>query len=323
MYLRLIAGDDDLAFSRIVNTPSRRFGDTSMKKLQSMASEQYLSLYDALRENIESWHNTKSYAPLKNFISLIDDCRELKDVSSVSELLNYVLKESGLSEMYRTDTEVERLENIEELISSIRFYESANNDNEISLNTYLQDIALFTNADYKKDGKTVKLMTIHQAKGLEFPYVFVIGLSEGIFPSHRSMRERKLAALEEERRLMYVAITRAEELLFLTESEGYNFQTSTDKFPSRFLTEIQQSFLIREGEMEESLWKGSKFLSDTIDREITGLMPISRFNVGDEIAHQYLGHGRVIEVSPDGSRLKVRFGSDETSDRFIMAKALL
>ena len=322
-YLRLIAGDDDLAFSRIVNTPSRRFGDTSMKKLQSMASEQYLSLYDALRENIESWHNTKSYAPLKNFISLIDDCRELKDVSSVSELLNYVLKESGLSEMYRTDTEVERLENIEELISSIRFYESANNDNEISLNTYLQDIALFTNADYKKDGKTVKLMTIHQAKGLEFPYVFVIGLSEGIFPSHRSMRERKLAALEEERRLMYVAITRAEELLFLTESEGYNFQTSTDKFPSRFLTEIQQSFLIREGEMEESLWKGSKFLSDTIDREITGLMPISRFNVGDEIAHQYLGHGRVIEVSPDGSRLKVRFGSDETSDRFIMAKALL
>ena len=137
------------------------------------------------------------------------------------------------------------------------------------------------------------------------------------------MRERKLAALEEERRLMYVAITRAEELLFLTESEGYNFQTSTDKFPSRFLTEIQQSFLIREGEMEESLWKGSKFLSDTIDREITGLMPISRFNVGDEIAHQYLGHGIVIEVSPDGSRLKVRFGSDETSDRFIMAKALL
>lgn len=322
-YLRLIAGDDDLAFSRIVNTPSRRFGETSMKKLQSMAKEQYLSLYDTLCKNIENWKGTKSYAPIKEFIRLIDDCRELKDVSSVSELLNYVLKESGLSEMYRTDTEVERLENIEELISSIRFYESANKDDEISLNTYLQDIALFTNADYKKDGKTVKLMTIHQAKGLEFPYVFVIGLSEGIFPSHRSMRERKLAALEEERRLMYVAITRAEELLFLTESEGYNFQTSTDKFPSRFLTEIQQSFLIREGEMEESLWKGSKFLSDTIDREIAGLMPISRFNVGDEIAHQYLGLGIVIEVSPDGSRLKVRFGSDETSDRFIMTKALL
>ena len=321
-YLRLIAGDDDLAFSRIVNTPSRRFGDVSMKKLQSMAKEQHLSLYDTLRENIESWHNTKSYVPMKDFIRLIDDCREFKGVSSVSELLNYVLKESGLSEMYRTDTEVERLENIEELISSIRFYESANRNDEISLSTYLQDIALFTNADYKKDGKTVKLMTIHQAKGLEFPYVFVIGLSEGLFPSHRSMRERKRAALEEERRLMYVAITRAEDLLFLTESEGYNFQTSTDKFPSRFLTEISESFLIREGEMDEDLWNGSKYLSDSIDREIDGLMSTLRFNVGDIVNHQYLGSGRILEISPDGSRLKVRFGDNETSDRFIMAKAL-
>lgn len=321
-YLRLIAGDDDMAFSRIVNTPSRRFGDVSMKKLQSMAKEQHLSLYDTLRENIESWHNTKSYVPLKDFIRLMDDCRELKDVSSVSELLNYVLKESGLSEMFRTDTEVERLENIEELISSIRFYESANRDDEISLSTYLQDIALFTNADYKKDGKTVKLMTIHQAKGLEFSYVFVIGLSEGLFPSHRSMRERKRAALEEERRLMYVAITRAEDLLFLTESEGYNFQTSTDKFPSRFLTEISESFLIREGEMDEDLWNGSKYLSDSIDREIDGLMSALRFNVGDMINHQYLGSGRILEISPDGNRLKVRFGDNETSDRFIMAKAL-
>ena len=321
-YLRLIAGDDDLAFSRIVNTPSRRFGDVSMKKLQSMAKEQHLSLYDTLRENIESWHNTKSYVPMKDFIRLIDDCREFKGVSSVSELLNYVLKESGLSEMYRTDTEVERLENIEELISSIRFYESANRNDEISLSTYLQDIALFTNADYKKDGKTVKLMTIHQAKGLEFPYVFVIGLSEGLFPSHRSMRERKRAALEEERRLMYVAITRAEDLLFLTESEGYNFQTSTDKFPSRFLTEISESFLIREGEMDEDLWNGAKYLSDSIDREIDGLMSTLRFNVGDIVNHQYLGSGRILEISPDGSRLKVRFGDNETSDRFIMAKAL-
>ena len=136
------------------------------------------------------------------------------------------------------------------------------------------------------------------------------------------MRERKRAALEEERRLMYVAITRAEDLLFLTESEGYNFQTSTDKFPSRFLTEISESFLIREGEMDEDLWNGSKYLSDSIDREIDGLMSVLRFNVGDMINHQYLGSVRILEISPDGNRLKVRFGDNETSDRFIMAKAL-
>ena len=237
-------------------------------------------------------------------------------------MLNYVLKESGLSELYRTDTEVERLENIEELISSIRFYESTNNDNEITLDTYLQDVSLFTNADYKNDGKTVKLMTIHQAKGLEFPNVFVIGLSEGVFPSHRSMRERKRAALEEERRLMYVAITRAENRLFLTESEGYNFKTDTDKFPSRFLTEIKKSLLTQEGEMDESLWSGSKFLGESIDREIDCVMQVSNFKVGDTVNHPYLGVGKIVEVSPDGNRLKVRFGNDERSDRFIMSKTL-
>lgn len=322
-YLRLIAGDDDLAFSRIINTPSRRFGNTSLKKLQQFAKEQYLSLYDALRANIEVWKGTKAYLPLKSFLTLINDCRELAEVSSVSELLNYVLKISGLSELYRTDTEVERLENIEELISSIRFYESVNADNDVSLSTYLQDIALYTNADYKKEGKSVKLMTIHQAKGLEFPYVFVIGLSEGIFPSHRSLRERKWAALEEERRLMYVAITRAEERLFLSDSEGYNFQTTTDKFPSRFLTEIKKSFIIQEGSIDETLWAGTKTLSESIDREIDGL-PIVPFQlqVGSVINHKYLGSGTIMEISPDGSRLRIRFGKDETSDRFIMTKTL-
>jgi len=322
-YLRLIAGDDDLAFSRIINTPSRRFGDISLKKLQQFAKEQYLSLYNALRANIEVWKGTKAYLPLKSFLTLIDDCRELAEVSSVSELLNYVLKISGLSELYRTDTEVERLENIEELISSIRLYESVNADNDVSLSTYLQDIALYTNADYKKDGKSVKLMTIHQAKGLEFPYVFVIGLSEGIFPSHRSLRERKRAALEEERRLMYVAITRAEERLFLSESEGYNFQTTTDKFPSRFLAEIKKSFIIQEGSIDETLWAGTKALSESIDREIDG-RPIVPFQlqVGSVINHKYFGSGTIMEISPDGSRLRIRFGKDETSDRFIMTKTL-
>lgn len=321
-YLRLIAGEDDLAAMRIINVPSRRFGDKSIKKLQQLAKEQKLSLFEALRTNLKEWETTKSYVPLKQFIALIDECRQLKDNSSVSELLNYVLKESGLNELYRTDTEVERLENVEELISSIRFYEEVNEDNDISLYTYLQDIALYTNADYKKEAKTVKLMTVHQAKGLEFPYVFVNGLSEGIFPSHRSLRERKIAALEEERRLMYVAITRAEQRLFLTESEGYNFQTKTDKFPSRFLTEIKRNFLIQEGEMDETLWEGTKSLSKAIDDEISGKPSENEFSVGTLIKHEYLGIGRIMELSSDGLRAKIRFGENEKSDRFIMLKAL-
>ena len=133
----------------------------------------------------------------------------------------------------------ERLENLGELQHSILYYENVNAENEISLSSYLQDIALYTNMDYDEEKKEcVKLMTIHQSKGLEFPYVFVCGLTEGVMPSHKTIRCRKKEGLEEERRLMYVAVTRAEKALFLTESEGYNFTTNTDKYPSRFLCEI-------------------------------------------------------------------------------------
>src|SRR3712207_6897162 len=101
----------------------------------------------------------------------------------------------------REDPKAERLENVGELLNSIKYYEQVNENEDISLTTYLQDIALYTNADYKKDEKTIKLMTIHQAKGLEFPYVFVCGLTEGIFPSHRTIRERRKTGEEEERKI--------------------------------------------------------------------------------------------------------------------------
>lgn len=116
-------------------------------------------------------------------------------------MFDQILNESGLEEMYRTEGDSDRIDNIAELKQSIREYEHLNAEEEdVSLEKYLQDIALYTNADYKNDGTTVKLMTIHQAKGLEFPYVFVCGLSEGIFPSHRTIRERKKNGEEEERR---------------------------------------------------------------------------------------------------------------------------
>ena len=120
---------------------------------------------------------------MEKFIKLIEESREFSAISSISELLEYVLTGSGLKKELRDDGEEERLENIAELIDSIRYYEEVNKEEDITLETYLQDIALYTNADYKKDADTIKLMTIHQAKGLEFPFVFVIGLSEGILPN--------------------------------------------------------------------------------------------------------------------------------------------
>lgn len=154
---------------------------------------------------------------LRKFTELIDSADKYRETHSISDTLDYLLRESGYKDELRLDSDQSRIDNLQELTASIKYYEDANrNEENVSIENYLQDIALYTNADYKQDTPTVKLMTIHQAKGLEFPYVFVCGMTEGIFPSHRAIRERREAALEEERRLMYVAVTRAERALFLT-----------------------------------------------------------------------------------------------------------
>lgn len=254
--------------------------------------------------------------------------------STVSELLNNVLLQSGITSMLREDPETERLENVEELLNSIRHYESRRESDEITLSGYLQDISLFTNADYRAESESVKLMTIHQAKGLEFGTVFVCGLSEGVFPSHRSLRERRLAGLEEERRLMYVALTRAEHRLYLSESEGYNFQTSADKYPSRFLAEIPEVMLIHEGKIDKSLWEGSKALARSADAEAGILHEESTrsegepdegeqpLKPGDLVIHKYFGIGTVMETTAGGSKVRVRFGETAFTDRQLMAHVL-
>ena len=131
---------------------------------------------------------------LKSFVELIEDVRSSVDGSLISELVEDLMTRSGLTDLIRNDEEEERLENVKELINDIRNYEADHVD-DLSLSNYLQDIALYTNVDMRNDSDVVRLMTMHQAKGLEFPYVFVCGLSEGIFPSHRSLRERQRAAL--------------------------------------------------------------------------------------------------------------------------------
>ena len=203
----------------------------------------------------------------------------------------------------------ERLENIEELKRSIQDYENANVESEfLSLESYLQEVALYTNADYKEDGENVRLMTIHQAKGLEFPYVFVMGLSEGIFPNYRSIRANNKRAEEEERRLMYVAVTRAENALFLTESEGYNYVLRQDKFPSRYILEIKDGLLQVEGEIDDELMKnllaGTRRQMENMDANIS--IATMEYEVGDKVTNKYFGIGTIIEKATDSS-YKVEF----------------
>ena len=315
-YFRLIANKrDDIAFQRIINTPSRKFGKVSLAKLQEMAEAENATLYDTLCKYKRFFDKPS----IINFIRIIDEFTEKSKYTRVSDLFDLVFKETGLEEMYRTEGDNERLENISELKHSIIEYERMNAEEEdINLITYLQDIALYTNADYKNDGDTVKLMTIHQSKGLEFPFVFVCGLSEGIFPSHRTIRERRKRGEEEERRLMYVAVTRAEKGLFLTESEGYNSATRSDKYPSRFLREIKDGLVEIEGDLTKeqlnTLFDGTKNLIDELEIEINQ----PSYQIGDKVAHKYFGIGEILDIMSETS-LKIRFKNGE---RFIHPRVL-
>lgn len=316
-YLRLLAFEDDMSFMRIINLPKRSFGKVSMEKLQTIANDNNCSLLEALRQNINKPEFDKEQ--LIKFLSLFENANELRKTSSISDLFDYMLKESGLKKELRFTVEEERLENVAELASSIKYYEELNeNEEDVSLDKYLQDIALYTNADYKKDSSSIKLMTIHQAKGLEFPYVFVLGLSEGIFPSHRSIRERRKKGEEEERRLMYVAVTRAEKALFLTESEGFNRSTKSSKYPSRFLMEIGDNLLEVEGDIDPILLEGTKNLVKQIENEINPNIK-SLFAIGDKVVHKVFGIGEIIEVTPERDSYKVQF---EKGSRNIIGRVL-
>ena len=306
-YLRLIAFDDDMAFKRIANVPSRKIGEKSLKTIMGTAQERGCSLFEAFR----ILSSTKAFAkePVRKFIELIDTARTLAEGMSISNLMEFVLANSGLNDLYRNDEEEERLENLNELVQSITLYESDHKEDEISLESYLQDIALYTNVDNDRSKNHVKIMTIHQSKGLEFPYVFISGLSDGIMPNKRSVRERKKKAMEEERRLMYVAVTRAEKRLFLTESEGYSAQGGFDKVPSRFLREISEHLMVTEGQMDEDLWNRAAIFSRSMDAECGLMMMPQRCGLveGDEVMHDHFGSGIVRNIYDSGEYCEVEF----------------
>ena len=306
-YLRVIAFDDDMAFKRIANVPSRKIGEKSMKTIMATAQERGCSMFEALR----TLSTTKAFAkePVRKFIELIDTARPLAEGMSISNLMEYVLANSGLNELYRNDEEEERLENLNELIQSIKLHESDHKEDDVNLESYLQDIALYTNVDNDRSKNHVKIMTIHQSKGLEFPYVFISGLSDGIMPNKRSVRERKKKAMEEERRLMYVAVTRAQKRLFLTESEGYSAQGGFDKVPSRFLREISEHLLVTEGHMDEALWNRAALFSKSMDIECGLALPTERcgFLEGDEVMHEHFGSGIIRNIYDSGEYCEVEF----------------
>ena len=304
-YLRMIAYKDDLSFRRIANVPKRNLGKRRMEFLQEYAEQRGCLLYQALLDNLEDPIIKGTGAG--KFISLIESFAAGYEGRSVSEVLSAILNESGYEKMLRTEGSQERLDNLAELKQSVYEYETTCGE-EVTLEHYLARAALFTNADTAEQGDRVKLMTVHAAKGLEFPCVFLCGMNEGVFPS-RKVRTRQ--AMEEERRLAFVAVTRAEKELYLSEADGRNFDGSP-RYPSRFLLDIDEKLLTFTRPPEEGLIRRAR---DYIGHSQAGLPEADGqtvFPAGQRVRHALFGPGTVLDTDMDRGAHVVQFDEMET-----------
>lgn len=241
------------------------------------------------------------------FWSLIETFSTGSSGRPVSEVLAAILDESGYERMLRTEGAQDRLDNLAELRQSVYEFETTCGE-EVTLEHYLAHTALFTNADTAESGDKVKLMTVHAAKGLEFPYVFLCGMNEGVFPSRKILT---LPGMEEERRLAYVAMTRAEKGLFLSAAEGYNFD-GTPRFPSRFLLEIGEGLIEFTPKPKDVLFQQAKAYVER-STQLLEAAGAEHYPVGQRVRHFIFGEGTVEAVEPEA--YQIRFDDLETSRR--------
>lgn len=307
-YLRMMVYKDDLSFRRIANVPKRNLGKRRMAFLEAYAAEHGKTLYQSLLDNLEDpvFKGTKAQA----FVSLIEAFAAGYEGRPISEVLSAVLNESGYEKMLRTEGSQERLDNLAELKQSVYEYETTCGE-ETTLEHYLAHIALFSNSDAGDQGDKVKLMTVHAAKGLEFPYVFLCGMNEGIFPSRKV---RTLQGMEEERRLAFVALTRAEKGLCLSEADGRNFDGSP-RYPSRFLLDIDQELLTYTRPPEEGLIREARYAIASSERYMPQDDSAITFSVGQRVRHQMFGPGTVVEVDMERGAHVVQFDEVATPRR--------
>lgn len=307
-YFRLFINEyDDVAFQRIINVPKRKIGEVFTKKLIEEATKEKLSLYLYMK-NIDKYDTYLSLAgvsKLKEMIRLIEKYKvQVNDkANSFSEVLERFIRELGYYEYLAEDEDSEdRIDNVRALIDDLRSYLKANPEG--SLDEYLQNVSLMTSQDEIKDNDRVALMTVHTAKGLEFNTVFVVGFNEGVFPNQRSLNEGKNEALEEERRLAYVAFTRAKEELIVTYSYSYSYINKAEGTLSRFAKEAglkETSIVKKENHAVYSYDFEKKKMSVGRNDEVNEVSFTNDYSrkAGDKLTHQVFGEGEVLKVEGD------------------------
>ena len=329
-YLRLlINNDDEQAFKRIINFPARGIGLTTLNKIAIEAKNKSVSDYTFLKNYSKSSSilNNSTKNKLLEFVVMIESIKAKLESLDVFEITKEVLKQSGLYNLYKNDESMEgvnRIQNIEELLNGIKDFVENNDKNQVSVSTFLQDVALATDQDNESnDNNKVALMTIHLAKGLEFPFVYIVGLEENLFPSAMNLNSR--TDLEEERRLFYVALTRAEKKIYLSYVlSRYRWGKPVDSEKSRFIDEINDEFI------ENNIIQNSttRDFSNDVQYNKIGLRykkpekrPPSNFIkiksssiksnlfdsklvVGNIVMHERFGKGRVISIEGSGGDKK-------------------
>jgi len=310
-YLRLIVNPhDDISFERVVNVPKRGIGQATMDKLRVYAETHDLSLFDVLKEVDFTGVTPRAANALVRFETLIESFMNQQQFLTVTDMLEVVLEKTGYEDMLMKDRSLEaqsRLENLEEFKTVTQNFEATNEDDQ-SLISFLTDLSLVTDIDEVDETEPeqtnkITLMTLHAAKGLEFPIIFLIGMEENVFPHSRSMDDEE--EMEEERRLAYVGMTRAQRELYLTHANMRTIYGRTMMNPmSRFISEIPEHLIDGLERVEERM-SGSMTMQRRHSKQITTGAEQESWAQGDKVRHKKWGIGTVITVHGEGEAMEL------------------
>lgn len=316
-YLKLLANPNDaVSLRRIINVPRRGIGEATIQKIEIFAVEQGVSLSDALAKITENESTTKAQKGVAEFVRLIMKLREASAELSVTELTKKILTDSGYEDSLLKENTVEaqsRLENIKEFLTVTSHYDEITA--EPTLSDFLSQVSLVSDLDsYEEETDAVVIMTMHMAKGLEFGNIFLAGLEEGIFPHARSLLDDDV---EEERRLCYVALTRAKERIFLIYAKQRNlFGRRSYNLPSRFLEEIP-------AELWEEYKKASGFFETTYNKNSgsgQGAVDKSDYIVGDKVEHKKWGQGVIVASRGQGEDIELQVAFPGMGIKTVLAR---
>lgn len=325
---------DDLALKRIINVPKRGIGPTTINKLVDYAEQSRMSLFEVLVNIDRIPEFGRSGKKILEFANFMNELYNLIDETKVNQLIEIILDKTEYIKQLKLENTAEalgRIENLKELVSKAVDYE--NSAEEASLAGFLEEVSLVADIDnYEADAETVVLMTLHSAKGLEFPYVFITGMEEGIFPSYRSIASDNKNDLEEERRLCYVGITRAKKDLYLIYSTSRTINGNTQyNSPSRFLKEIPHS--LKEDNKNVAPVVKKQIETNSFRPQFTKIKPYqgvnsnlssqnkadASFKEGDKIKHKKFGEGTVKQIKPVGTDFEILINFDKFGDKKLMS----